>query len=70
MTEFTSLIVVADDNFTIGDGPNNNGRLEESLAFIGGPAPAAPDVAVRKFDYSVLLSSHVCLICISVSLLC
>ena len=66
VTELTSLIVVADDNFTLGNGPSNNGALDESLASLGGPVPqAAPDIAVRKFDYS----SHVCLICIPVSLL-
>ena len=59
MTELTSLIVVADDNFTLGNGPNNNGALEESLIILGGPVPGVPDIAVRKFDYSVLLSSHV-----------
>ena len=65
MTELTSLIVVTDDNFTLGNEPNNNDVLEESLAFLGGPVPAAPDIAVGKFDYSVLLSSHVYFIFVS-----
>ena len=58
VTELTSLIVVADDNFTLGDGPNGNGALEDSLGFQGGPlsgglplpggVPQSVDVAVRK----------------------
>ena len=53
VTELTSLIVVADDNFTLGDGPNGNGGLEESLGFLGGPlsggvpVPQSVDLAVR-----------------------
>ena len=59
VTELTSLIVVTDDNFTLGNEPNNNGALEESLSFLagpvpGGPVPGGPDIAVRKFYYSVL----------------
>lgn len=34
VTELTSLIVVADDNFTVDDGLNGNRGSEES--FIGG----------------------------------
>ena len=61
VTELTSLIVVADDNFTLGDGANNNdGALEDSLGFPGGPVlvgsvPAgSPDFAGRKFDHSFI----------------
>ena len=52
VTELTSLIVVADDNFTLGDGPNGNGAVEDSLGFLGGPlsggVPLSVDLAVRK----------------------
>ena len=42
VTELTSLIVVANDNFTLGDGPDNNGGLEEDTAILGLPVPAGP----------------------------
>ena len=52
VTELTSLIVVADDNFTLGDGTSNNGDLEESL---GGSVPGgSPGFAGRKFDHSLV----------------
>lgn len=52
VTELTSLIVVADDNFTLDDGPGNDGALEDA-AFLGLPAPVGPDLAIRKFDYLI-----------------
>ena len=53
VTELTSLIVVADDNFTLDDGPDDNDALE-NFASLGLPVPASPDIdlAVRKFDNS------------------
>ena len=51
VTELTSLIVVGDDNFTLGDGQDENGALEDLASVFGfsvpvgaaGPvAPSAP----------------------------
>ena len=41
MTELTSLIVVGDDNFTLNDGQDENGALED-LAFVPGVGAAGP----------------------------
>ena len=39
MTELTSLIVVGDDNFTLGDGQDENGALEDLASIFGFSAP-------------------------------
>ena len=57
VTELTSLIVVADDNFTIDDGQNANSALDESLAYFARPVPSgSAGVAVRKFSILIFLS--------------
>jgi hypothetical protein len=50
VTELTSFIVVADDNFTLGDGPNDNGALYlgDSLGRTGGPVPGG--VPIQSFE--------------------
>ena len=48
VTELTSLIVVADDNFTLDDGPNGNLGVDESdLTFLAGSIPG------RKSKYMI-----------------
>ena len=54
VTELTSLIVVADDNFTLDDGPNGDSAIDESLGFLGGALPAPQDLAIRKSGYLIL----------------
>ena len=57
VTELTSLIVVADDNFTIDDGQNANLALDESLAFFARPLPSGSAGVVRKSSICLLYTS-------------
>ena len=55
VTELTSLIVVADDNFTLDDGPDGNRALEDAAVF-GLPTPnSGPDIAAVRKSNSIYI---------------